>query len=648
MSLLMDALKKAEKEKKEAAKRRQTGQHPILTTGEHPVQEDDTQVMSTTATHAGDDELTQEVSLSMELQPKDDELTMESETTESTLSDTELLDNTLIVNQDGSVVTEEEDDDTLLTIGGEDIDLDLEDTQLIGEMTDETIIEKTMERQHDETVGGISQTLGSDETNDYTQEMTDELRTDMAEDNLDDETLGLKLETLENDEQPESVESKKQQTTEKVIGDTSEQKQFKTNLGQITDPSLELEALDSGSVTQMLRDIGQHEGQPTPVAASTVFAASKTDNWGSRIGFGLISALVLLLVITGGLFIHYQTTPDVPTVVSPSVAKGVEASQRSSISSLDELTSQSTASQETASVTPSEPTSSTDEPIETVYITHEEPVVAQVDATPDMSEPAMTETVAESVEETTTDESASTEPTADQTVAMVDKTEQMETPVESIQEDVVFSPVAAPVTPSMIKISRAKKKSRPEVGTNKRAYEAFQQGEYDIASSLYRISLREVPDNRDALLGMAAINLKKGNAQEAFEIYRKVLDLYPNDPVAKLSIQNMQSRAVSGNEGLLKRLIQEAPNNASLYSSLGNVYSQQQRWTEAQRAYFEAFSKQPDNPDYALNLAVSLDHMGQTQAALDYYQTAINLSKNNPSNFRVIDIIARIDAIRLN
>ena len=49
---------------------------------------------------------------------------------------------------------------------------------------------------------------------------------------------------------------------------------------------------------------------------------------------------------------------------------------------------------------------------------------------------------------------------------------------------------------------------------------------------------------------------------------------------------------------------------------LGNQLAQQGRWSEAQQEYFKAFASEPDNADFAYNLAVSLDHLRQPKLAL--------------------------------
>ena len=81
-------------------------------------------------------------------------------------------------------------------------------------------------------------------------------------------------------------------------------------------------------------------------------------------------------------------------------------------------------------------------------------------------------------------------------------------------------------------------------------------------------------------------------------------------------------------ESRLKTLIERAP-SAGLYQTLGNLYAEQNRWGDAQTAYYEAFRTAPANADYAYNLAVSLDRLHQPQAALGYYEKALSLAGNS-------------------
>jgi len=66
---------------------------------------------------------------------------------------------------------------------------------------------------------------------------------------------------------------------------------------------------------------------------------------------------------------------------------------------------------------------------------------------------------------------------------------------------------------------------------------------------------------------------------------------------------------------------------------LGNAYARQARWSEAQQAYFSAHGGDSAHPDYAYNLAISLDHLQQGRLALEFYRRALQLAGQRPAAF---------------
>ena len=96
-----------------------------------------------------------------------------------------------------------------------------------------------------------------------------------------------------------------------------------------------------------------------------------------------------------------------------------------------------------------------------------------------------------------------------------------------------------------------------------------------------------------------------------------------------------------GSEAKLKQLLAEQP-AGFLHFALGNLYATQKRWPEAQQAYFQAYHLASDNPDYAFNLAVSLEQIGQTKPALTYYQRALALQQQRGAGFERAAVEARI------
>ena len=159
------------------------------------------------------------------------------------------------------------------------------------------------------------------------------------------------------------------------------------------------------------------------------------------------------------------------------------------------------------------------------------------------------------------------------------------------------------------------------------AYQSLEEGRLDEARHAYEKLHVLEPRNPDVLLGLALIAQRQGRSDDAVQFYLKTLDADPKNAFAQASLTGMIARAdPAAAETKFKALIAQQP-TAFLYFGLGNVYAAQNRWSEAQHAYFEAQRLEPDSPDYAFNLAVSLEHINQTHAALDYYQRALRLAQ---------------------
>lgn len=150
-----------------------------------------------------------------------------------------------------------------------------------------------------------------------------------------------------------------------------------------------------------------------------------------------------------------------------------------------------------------------------------------------------------------------------------------------------------------------------------RAYQAFQKGQNQRAKRLYQQILNKHSKNRDALLGLAAIAQRSDQTQAAEYYYQQILKYYPDDSLAQMGLNAVQQASPQSSESQIKMLLDQSPQSAYLHFSLGNVYAQQKRWREAQQAYFDAHRFDEQKADYAYNLAVSLEYLHQSKAALD-------------------------------
>lgn len=165
------------------------------------------------------------------------------------------------------------------------------------------------------------------------------------------------------------------------------------------------------------------------------------------------------------------------------------------------------------------------------------------------------------------------------------------------------------------------------------AYQAFTSGDSEAARRQYDAVLRQEANNRDALLGLAAIAVRERQGAQAAGHYLRLLELDPNDGEALAGLIALrQGDAVQG-ESRLKAILQRSPDAGPVLFALGNLYAKQSRWSEAQQLFFRAYSATPGNPDYAFNLAVGLDRLNQGKLALGYYQRALALAQNTPGAF---------------
>ncbi|HEU4442112.1 MAG TPA: tetratricopeptide repeat protein, partial [Burkholderiales bacterium] len=166
-------------------------------------------------------------------------------------------------------------------------------------------------------------------------------------------------------------------------------------------------------------------------------------------------------------------------------------------------------------------------------------------------------------------------------------------------------------------------------------YAAYLAGDLAAARSEYQQALREEPTSRDALLGLAALDVRAARFETAEAAYLRLLQADPRDSHALAGLVALRAGRTDPlvAESRVKTALADNPGSHVLNFTLGNQLAQQGRWAEAQQEYFRAFTGEPDNADFAYNLAVSLDHLRQPKLALEYYQRAIALAKARGGRF---------------
>jgi len=180
----------------------------------------------------------------------------------------------------------------------------------------------------------------------------------------------------------------------------------------------------------------------------------------------------------------------------------------------------------------------------------------------------------------------------------------------------------------------------PELASDKvhtllqEAYAAAARGDAIAARKQYEHVIEVDPNNGDAWIGLATLAANSGDAANANRSYRHALEIDPSDGVALAGLLGLQTGVDPQEyESRLRQLIARDGTQPALQAALGKLLARQGRWLEAQEAFFQAWTADPSQADVAFNLAVSLERIRQSDAAIAYYRRALLLTQERPAHF---------------
>lgn len=179
-------------------------------------------------------------------------------------------------------------------------------------------------------------------------------------------------------------------------------------------------------------------------------------------------------------------------------------------------------------------------------------------------------------------------------------------------------------------------------------HNALRAGDLEGAKKLFRKALADNVNSIDAIVGLGAIYYQQGLLNNARAHFRRALNINPNNAYALASLANMLSKdAGTELKSTLLGLSEKYPNSSQLHFMLGNALAKEQQWQQAQSAYFNAFQKDQKNANYSLNLAIALDHLGKSQAAIKFYKDALALSAASNTQINVDMLNQRLTELEL-
>ena len=217
-------------------------------------------------------------------------------------------------------------------------------------------------------------------------------------------------------------------------------------------------------------------------------------------------------------------------------------------------------------------------------------------------------------------------------------------PVANAPAGVPAHPDNSPARPNNPPIQVEQQKPEPVDPLLMDAYLAYRGGKLDEARQLYQALFEKGARNPDVLLGLAAIAQQQGENQAAAQYFGRVLALDPRNAAANAGMAAL-SADDDYSESRLKILLREQGKSTALHFALGNLYAGQSRWSEAQQAYFNAYLLESGNAEFAFNLAVSLDHLGQKKLAAQHYRRAMQLDPSHSAGFDHAQISQRAQGL---
>ena len=180
------------------------------------------------------------------------------------------------------------------------------------------------------------------------------------------------------------------------------------------------------------------------------------------------------------------------------------------------------------------------------------------------------------------------------------------------------------------------------------AYSEYESRNFTKAELLFNEVLKKEPKNINALLGLGGVSVAKGQYRTATGYYQRVLNIEPSNLYAFEAIANLSSHLDLNKswESELNEMLTKYPNSAVLQYAKGNIAAKDNDWLLAQKHYFEAYAADTSNPDYMMNLAVSFDHLGKYTLAAEYYLKSLAYADYAKVSFDKEQVKSRLISIR--
>ncbi len=182
------------------------------------------------------------------------------------------------------------------------------------------------------------------------------------------------------------------------------------------------------------------------------------------------------------------------------------------------------------------------------------------------------------------------------------------------------------------------------------AIQLHRAGHLEEAETVYRRILEIAPDQPDALHFLGVLSHRRGRSETAIELIERSIVIDPSQPDRYNNLGNVfieLGRLPEATDALEKAIALQ-PAHADAYNNLGAVLKARGRLEEAAAAYQKAIDLNPDHVNAYNNFGNLLSSQGRVKEAVAYYCKAITLMPNHPQARKLLGVayysIGQIDA----
>lgn len=171
-----------------------------------------------------------------------------------------------------------------------------------------------------------------------------------------------------------------------------------------------------------------------------------------------------------------------------------------------------------------------------------------------------------------------------------------------------------------------------------------QKKSLDEAITQFQDILALKPDDSYSALWLARLYRFENRHSDAEKVLRDLLQREPDNPQAleQLSQLLMDQGRTQEAVALLSQAARGS-GSPDVYDLLGDAYTQEKDWPQAEHAYQQAAQEDPDEPSHLQGLAEALIEQGKYQQALDQYKKLAELQPGTAENYvRMAELYRRL------